>query len=117
MIGQPPRSALFPSPSLFRSYPVGAWLLLRRLRIDPRLPGQRDVAWFLGLAAVAGPLVVAVAQVLQYTVTGLLNWGAFFRGVLGFWSGRATGVGVLAAALLIASRRTEERRVGEGWRC
>jgi diguanylate cyclase (GGDEF)-like protein len=86
-------------------YTVVAWLLLRRLRIDPRLPGQRDVAWFLGLAAVAGPLVVAVAQVLHYTVTGLLTWGEFFRGVLGFWSGRATGVGVLAPALLVASRR------------
>ncbi|SDZ05908.1 diguanylate cyclase (GGDEF) domain-containing protein [Geodermatophilus africanus] len=86
-------------------YTVVAWLLLRRLRIDPRLPGQRDVAWFLGLAAVAGPLVVAVAQVLQYTVTGLLTWGELFRGVLGFWSGRATGVGVLAPALLVASRR------------
>ncbi|HEX2075783.1 MAG TPA: EAL domain-containing protein [Geodermatophilus sp.] len=86
-------------------YTVVAWLLLRRLRIDPRLPGQRDVAWFLGLAAIAGPLVVSVAQVLQYTVTGLLTWGELFRGVLGFWSGRATGVGVLAPALLIASRR------------
>ncbi len=86
-------------------YTVVAWLLLRRLRIDPRLPCQRDVAWFLGLAAIAGPLVVAVAQVLQYTVTGLLTWGELFRGVLGFWSGRATGVGVLAPALLIASRR------------
>ncbi|RBY75529.1 hypothetical protein DQ238_19480 [Geodermatophilus sp. TF02-6] len=86
-------------------YTTVAWLLLRRLRIDPRLPGQRDVAWFLGLAAVAGPLVVAVGQVLQYTVGGLLTWGEFFRGVLGFWSGRATGVGVLAPALLIASRR------------
>ncbi|WP_091116194.1 putative bifunctional diguanylate cyclase/phosphodiesterase [Geodermatophilus dictyosporus] len=82
-----------------------AWVLLQRLRIDPRLPGQRDVAWFLGLAAVAGPLVVAVAQVLQYTVSGLLTWGEWFRGVLGFWSGRATGVGVLAPALLVASRR------------
>jgi diguanylate cyclase (GGDEF)-like protein len=86
-------------------YTAVAWLLLRRLRIDPRLPGQRDVAWFLGLAAVAGPLVVAVVQVLQYTVTGLLTWGEWFRGVLGFWSGRATGVGVLAPALLVASRR------------
>src|ERR687898_2172827 len=86
-------------------YTAVAWFLLRRLRIDPRLPGQRDVAWFLGLAAVAGPLVVAVAQVLQYTVTGLLTWGELFRGVLGFWSGRATGVGVLAPALLVASRR------------
>jgi diguanylate cyclase (GGDEF)-like protein len=86
-------------------YTAMAWLLLRRLRIDPRLPGQRDVAWFLGLAAVAGPMVVAVAQVLQYTVTGLLTWGEWFRGVLGFWSGRATGVGVLAPALLVASRR------------
>ncbi|MGR7024435.1 putative bifunctional diguanylate cyclase/phosphodiesterase [Geodermatophilus sp. URMC 62] len=86
-------------------YTAVAWVLLRRLRIDPRLPGQRDVAWFLGLAAVAGPFVVAVVQVLQYTVTGLLTWGEWFRAVLGFWSGRATGVGVLAPALLVASRR------------
>jgi diguanylate cyclase (GGDEF)-like protein len=86
-------------------YTTVAWLLLRRLRIDPRLPGQRDVVWLLGLAAVAGPLVVAVVQVLHYTVAGLLTWGELFRGVLGFWSGRATGVGVLTPALLVASRR------------
>jgi diguanylate cyclase (GGDEF)-like protein len=86
-------------------YTAVAWLLLRRVRIDPRLPGQRDVAWFLGLAAVAGPLVLAVGRVLELAVGGLLTWGDFFRGVLGFWSGRATGVGVLAPALLVASRR------------
>ncbi len=86
-------------------YTTVAWLLLRRLRIDPRLPGQRDVFWLLGLAAVAGPFVVAVVQVLQLTVAGLLTWGELFRGVLGFWSGRATGVGVLTPALLVASRR------------
>ncbi|PRY40209.1 diguanylate cyclase (GGDEF)-like protein [Geodermatophilus tzadiensis] len=85
-------------------YTTAAWLLLRRLRIDPRLPGQRDVVWLLALAAVAGPFVVAVVQVLQYTVAGLLTWGELFRGVLGFWSGRATGVGVLTPALLVASR-------------
>ncbi|WP_448610686.1 putative bifunctional diguanylate cyclase/phosphodiesterase [Geodermatophilus sp. URMC 60] len=86
-------------------YTAVAWLLLRRVRIDPRLPGQRDVAWLLGLAAVAGPLVLALARVLELAVGGLLTWGEFFRAVLGFWSGRATGVGVLAPALLIASRR------------
>ncbi|SDN28131.1 diguanylate cyclase (GGDEF) domain-containing protein [Geodermatophilus siccatus] len=86
-------------------YTAVAWLLLRRLRIDPRLPGQRDAFWLLGLAAVAGPFVVAVVQVLHYTVAGLLTWGELFRGVLGFWSGRATGVGVLTPALLVASRR------------
>ena len=67
-------------------YTTVAWLLLRRLRIDPRLTGQRDVTWFLGLAAGAGPFVVAAGQVLQYTVAGLLPWGELFRGVLGFWS-------------------------------
>ncbi|MGY1681566.1 putative bifunctional diguanylate cyclase/phosphodiesterase [Geodermatophilus sp. SYSU D01176] len=86
-------------------YTAVAWLLLRRLRIDPRLPAQRDVIWLLGLAAVAGPFLVAVVQVLQYTVVGLLSRGELFRGVLGFWSGRATGVGVLTPALLVASRR------------
>src|SRR3712207_2458421 len=86
-------------------YTAVAWLLLRRLRIDPRLPGQRDVFWLLGLAAVAGPFVVAVVLVLQYTVAGLLTWDELFRGVLGFWSRRATGVGMLTPALLVASRR------------
>jgi diguanylate cyclase (GGDEF)-like protein len=86
-------------------YTTVAWLLLRRLRIDPRLTGQRDVTWFLGLAAGAGPFVVAAGQVLQYAAAGLLPWGELFRGILGFWSGRATGVGMLAPALLVASRR------------
>src|SRR3712207_1171142 len=35
-------------------YTAVAWLLLRRLRIDPRLPGQRDAFWLLGLAAEIG---------------------------------------------------------------
>jgi hypothetical protein len=42
----------------------------------PRLTGQRDVTWFLGLAAGAGPFVVAAGQVLQYAAAGLLPWGS-----------------------------------------
>jgi len=86
-------------------YAGTVWLLLRVVRIDPRLPTQRDVTWFLGLACLAGPVLVAVVQVAQYDQAGLLHWRDQPVDVFGFWSGSATGVGVLAPALLVAARR------------
>jgi len=86
-------------------YAGTVWLLLRVVRIDPRLPTQRDVTWFLGLACLAGPVLVAVVQVAQYDQAGLLRWRDLPVDVFGFWSGSATGVGVLAPALLVAARR------------
>ena len=86
-------------------YAAAAAVLLRRVRIDPRLPGQRDVMWFLGLACLAAPLLVAVVQVAQYDLAGLLRWRDLPSDVFGFWSGSATGIGVLAPALLVGARR------------
>ncbi|WP_179224473.1 putative bifunctional diguanylate cyclase/phosphodiesterase [Geodermatophilus pulveris] len=81
-----------------------AYVLLRRARIDPRLPGLREVFWFLGLAAIAGPLLVAVTQVVQ---GGLVepSWRSLHRDTLGSWAGSALGVATVAPVLLVAGRR------------
>lgn len=80
-------------------------VLLHKVRIDPRLPTQRDVMWFLVLACMGAPLLVAAVQVVQNNLVGLLSWQDLPGDVFGFWSGSATGIGVLAPALLVASRR------------
>ncbi len=86
-------------------YAGAVWLLRHRARIDPRLPAQRDVTWFLALACLGAPLLVAAVQVVQYDLAGLLRWRDLPSDVFGFWSGSATGIGVLAPALLVGSRR------------
>lgn len=86
-------------------YGGAAAVLLHRVRIDPRLVAQRDVIWFLALACLGAPLVVAVVQVVQYDLVGLLSWRTLPIDVFGFWSGTATGVGMLCPALLVAARR------------
>ena len=70
---------------------------------------KRNVLKFLcGVAAAAclgAPLLVATVQVVQYNVSGLLRWHDLPMDVFSFWSGSATGIGVLTPALLIAARR------------
>ncbi len=77
-------------------YVVAASVLLRHARIDPRLLIQRDVSWFLWVACVGAPLLVAILQVVQLTAAGPLRWADFATNTVGFWSGTATGVGMLA---------------------
>ncbi len=79
--------------------------LLVRVRLDPRLPTWRDVSWFVGIGCVAGPLLVAAGQVVQYDMSGLRAWSALPTDVAGFWAGSANGIGVLTPALLVAARR------------
>lgn len=85
-------------------YAAAAAVLLRRVRIDPRLLTQRDVSWFLGLGCVLAPAVAAAGQVLQYDLSGLLRWSDGVTNTAAFWSGSATGIGMLTPALLVASR-------------
>ncbi len=82
-----------------------AVVLLRRVRIEPRLLTQRDVSWFLTLGCVAAPLVAAVGQVVAYDLSGLLRWSEVATDTAAFWSGSATGIGMLTPTLLVASRR------------
>ncbi len=58
-------------------YVVAASVLLRHARIDPRLLIQRDVSWFLWVACVGAPLLVAILQVVQLTAAGPLRWADF----------------------------------------
>ncbi len=86
-------------------YVVAASVLLRHARIDPRLLTQRDASWFLWVACVGAPLLVAILQVVQLTAAGPLRWSDFATNAIGFWAGTATGVGMLAPVLLILTRR------------
>ncbi len=80
-------------------------VLLRVLRIDPRLRQLRDVVWFVVLASLIGPLVVALLQegtLVLYDVEAAQGW---FDRMLLAWAGIATGVVVFAPVLLIVLRR------------
>ena len=94
-------------------YVVAASVLLRHARIDPRLLTQRDASWFLWVACVGAPLLVAILQVVQLTAAGPLRWSDFATNAIGFWAGTATGVGMLAPVLLILTRRLP--RLYPGW--
>jgi len=81
-----------------------AWLL-RGPRIDPRLSHLRDVAWFVAVAVIGMPFIVAMLQVLNLALSGVTPWGRLLEDTLYYWAGYATGVGLLAPALLIGLRR------------
>jgi diguanylate cyclase (GGDEF)-like protein len=87
------------------TYLGAAAFLLRRIRIDPGLSRLRDVAWFVGVAALAAPLVVAMLQVLTLSLFGHLPWADAPLSVLQQWAGDATGIGMLTPFLLVTLRR------------
>ncbi|CAM3594946.1 hypothetical protein DESA109040_17395 [Deinococcus saxicola] len=88
---------------------VAAYLRLRPLRINPRLPHLRDVALFVAVAMLGSPLVMSALQVFNLTVAGLLPIGPLVGGrgltqTLQLWEGSATSVGLLAPPLLLLGR-------------
>jgi integral membrane sensor domain MASE1 len=95
-------------------YAGAALVLLRGVRIDPRLPTQRDVLWLVVVACGAGPLLVAAAQVTLLCTAGVLRWSQLPLSVAGEWAGSATGVAMLAPVLLLAARRWSATRPA-GW--
>jgi len=98
-------------------YAGAALVLLRGVRIDPRLPTQRDVLWLVVVACGAGPILVAAAQVALLCTAGVLRWSQLPLLVAGYWAGSATGVAMLAPVLLLAARRWPAARPGwwTGW--
>ena len=82
----------------------GVWAL-NKLRADPRLPYLRDVMVFVAVAAIAAPLLMAAVQVLTLWAANLLQGRGAVGQMMALWAGMATGVGLLAAPLLIALRR------------
>jgi len=95
-------------------YAGAALVLLRDVRIDPRLPTQRDVLWLVVVACGAGPLLVAAAQVTLLCTAGVLRWSQLPLSVAGEWAGSATGVAMLAPVLLLVARRWPATRPA-GW--
>jgi len=53
------------------SYAGASALLLYNLRINPRLRSVRDAIWFIIVAALAAPLVVAWLQVMNFAWSGI----------------------------------------------
>jgi diguanylate cyclase (GGDEF)-like protein len=86
-------------------YAGASALLLYKLRINPRLRSLRDVIWFIVVAALAAPLVVAWLQVMNFAWSGLIPWSKWLIYTLHYWAGDATGIAMLAPVLLILLRQ------------
>ena len=80
-------------------------LLLRVVRIDPRLRRVRDVGWFVLIAAVGAGFFDALLQVLIFVQEGVVPQSLAVLRTLHFTAGIATGVGLLAPPLLLVFRR------------
>lgn len=95
-------------------YGGAAAVLLRWVRIDPRIPTLRDVAWLVLVACGGASLLVAVGQVTLLCVAGVVAWGELPLSIAGRWAGSATGIAMLAPVLLLLARRWTSSRAG-GW--
>ena len=96
---------LFALPVLQTVVWVGpAVLLVRVIKMDPRLSRLRDVLYFVVLGCLIAPFIASVAGVVGYSVGGHLPWSGIVINTLGGWAGEATGVGVLTTLILIALR-------------
>ena len=84
----------------------GATLFLRRLRVDPRLYGLRDVVWFMFVGAFLAPLTASFLSVTNFVLSGLFGWSQWLTLTLQFAAGDATGIGALAPFLLVMLRYT-----------
>jgi two-component system sensor kinase FixL len=95
-------SALFAA-----GYAGAAWWLERRARIDPRLQGVRDVAWFVVAVAVS-TVLVAAGYVAIYAAAGVIGADALAGSALQFWVGDAIGI-LVTAPVLLALRGGRDR--------
>lgn len=86
-------------------YAGASALLLLGLRINPRLRGLRDVVWFVVVAALTAPFVVALLQAVNFAWFGIIPWSNFLIYTLHYWAGDATGIAMLAPFLLTWLRK------------
>ena len=84
-------------------YSAACALLVRWLKIDPRLYRLRDVTWFVVISLIAS-LAVAMFCVTTLALEGQVPWAKWGIRVMHYWAGDATGVIMLAVPLLILSR-------------
>ncbi len=86
-------------------YAAASAILLFKLRINPRLRTLRDVVWFIAVAVLLAPLLVAFLQVMNLAGSGLLPWSMLPIYTLHYWAGNATGIAMLTPILLILLRQ------------
>lgn len=77
-----------------------AALLLRKVRIDPRLPRLSDVLWFVALTS-AGALAMGAAQAANAAAHGVMAWGVVPIRTMMYWAGDVSGIVALAPFLLL----------------
>lgn len=85
-------------------YAGAGTLLLLKLKINPRLRCLRDVVWFIVVAVLVAPLVVAWLQFVNFAWSGIVPWSKWLY-TLHYWAGNAIGISMLAPVLLILLRK------------
>jgi signal transduction histidine kinase len=86
-------------------YTGACYLLLKKLRINPRLRQLRDVVWFILIAAILAPFCIAVVQFVNFAAIALVPWSDWVILILSYWAGDSTGIGMLAPFLLVLLRK------------
>ncbi len=85
------------------AYALAAFVLLRLVDLDLSLSTVVSMAWFLGVAAGAAPLLGAVLVVSEFTWFGLVPSNDLGDTIVSFWIGDA--IGVLTVVPLILPRQ------------
>ena len=80
-------------------------LLIRIIKINPRLRELRDVVWFTVIAALAAPFGIACLQVINFDMSGVIKSSDWLINAFQYFAGDATGIGMLAPFLLVFLRR------------
>lgn len=80
-------------------------LLLYKLQINPRLRKMRDVTWFVAIAALIAPLIVALLQTANFAYFKIIPWSKYTYYTLHYWAGDATGIAMLAPFMLVWLRK------------
>ncbi|MGV0026076.1 MASE1 domain-containing protein [Phormidesmis priestleyi] len=86
-------------------YTGACFLLIKTLKINPRLRRLRDVIWFTAIAALIAPLVISFLQVANFVSAGLIPWSRWLVFTLQYCAGDSTGIGMLAPFLLVLLRQ------------
>ncbi|MUL39051.1 ATP-binding protein [Gloeocapsopsis dulcis] len=80
-------------------------LLLRKIKINPRLRTLRDVMWFVVVMTLVTPLLVGALQTLNTIWQGIVPLSSWLIYTLHAWAGDATGIAMLTPFLLVLLRR------------
>lgn len=86
-------------------YAGACTLLLYKLRINPRLRQMRDVTWFVVIAALVAPLIIALLQAANFAYFKVIPWSGYLPYTLHYWAGDATGIAMLAPFILVWLRK------------